>query len=110
MTFEELDAELDRATMAACGEPISYTAANGVVSAILAIVDYSEGSADIGYATFTQQQIRVEVLRADVPDEPNGDCRLVLSKIAGKVFHPVKALRDESGNNWRFTVKTVKGA
>lgn len=67
-------------------------------------VDYADALRDMETGRIVEQDISVEVLIADVPTKPNGNCRVILGKIPGLTFKPINVRRDKGGAHWQFEV------
>lgn len=107
-TLDSLTAAMDRVCADVLGEAIQYRAAGTAgYSALPAHVDYRDGMLELGGAQLTAQRIRVALLRADVVAKPSRETRLVLPKLAAKIFRPVNVVTDESGTHWEFDCEEV---
>lgn len=107
--WEDMDASLEQTSMSACGETIQYRSAFGAFAATKAVVDYGDQELDTGTGIAFAQDISIEVLKAHVPEKPNGQCRVVLNKLPADTFKPVNVVTDKSGNCWVFSVEKVFG-
>lgn len=106
--LEDLDAIVNRIVADVVGDAIQYRAAGASsYSTLSAHVDYRDEVKAFDGASAMAQDIRVEMLIADVPVKPNGDVRITLPKRPGKVFKPINANYDQSGEHWAFELKDV---
>jgi hypothetical protein len=107
--LEDLDRRLDRTTTDILGDTIRYKPASSpAYTAIAAFLDYRGMEVSFSGAEVVAQDIKVSVLKADVPAKPNGEVRVILPKIPGRTFKPLNVDDDESGTSWVFQLKDVK--
>lgn len=93
---------------ASLGDPIQYSVDGTSYVNVMAWVDYREKARDLGIGVI-EQDILIEILRSDVPTRPAPVHRILLPKLAGRVFRPNSdASVDAAGRNWIFSVKEVK--
>lgn len=98
---------MDAEAIAILGDTIGFKPAGGAFADIKAYVDYGEGFRSAELAGFIAGEVVIELLKADVPDKPGRNERLMLSRIPGKVFAPINVEHGSSGTHWRFGVQSV---
>lgn len=108
-TLESQIFRLNRACVDILGETIQYKPSGGAYGAIQAHVDYRDASKAFQGAEAVTQDMTIQVLIADVPTRPSGQCRVTLAKVPGRTFKPIAIRRDESGTHWEFELKDVAG-
>lgn len=103
-TLEELEAEfLDRPSLDILGDAIRYRPAGSAWTDMRAFVDYGDAVSDADTGKVIAQDIAVELLKADVPAKPNGQCRLTLAKTGAAEFRPINVM--DAGSWWKFGVE-----
>jgi hypothetical protein len=101
------DDDLDAACMAALGDTIRYKPVGGAYRTLSAYVSYADAIRDIETGQMIAQDITVDMLIADVPVKPSGQCRLTLARLSGLTFRPINVRRDNAGTHWQFEVEKV---
>lgn len=97
---------LHRTSADALGGTIQYRAAGSPLFVSLqAHIDYGDQAQGFEAAQVIEQNIRVKVLKADVPAKPTKAARLTLPKVPGVLFRPENAGTSKSGAHWIFEVR-----
>lgn len=106
--MEDFEGAMDRMCIDTLGDSIEYKEAGASgYAAVRGYVEHSEAVRDLQTGMIIEQDITVELLRADVPARPSGAARVRLPKIAGKTFRPVNVRLGESGTHWLFELEAV---
>ena len=100
-TLESLDSLLDGTTMTVLGDSLTY---DGV--AHKGFVDYGEQTR-VGIGAI-EQDMTVQIRRADIPVRPSASNRVVLARLPGETYQPAAVELDDSGNHWVFALKRVR--
>ena len=110
--LESLEAGLDRACADVLGDTISYKAVGQADFALIkAHLDYREIAEGLSSSIeVIAQDMRVSMLRADVPVRPGSGVRIRLPKVPDRTFKPIAARLGESGTHWEFELKDVPDA
>ena len=99
---------LDRTCVDVLGDTIQYRAATAPAYATLsAYVDYADKPRAIERMEAIDQDIRIELLKDDVPAKPGNLVRIQLPLLPGRTFKPINVGSDESGSHWAFDLKDV---
>lgn len=105
-TLESVTPMLDSIAVAVLGDTIVYTPAQGA-PVTRGFVDLGEAARDFGVSAAVEQDIVVEIRRADLPSRPASLDRLTITALPGKTYQPRDpVIRDTF---WRFGVSEVKG-
>lgn len=103
-TLEDHDADLDQTCMAALGDSVRYMPEGDGFSPMRAYVEFGEALREVETGRVIEQDITVQILMTDVPDRPNGRCRIRLGRLPGLTFKPVNVRVDKTGTHWEFEV------
>ena len=106
--LQDVDALLDRTCVDVLGDTIRYRVAGapGFID-LPAHVDYADKLRSIESVDAVDQDIRVELLKADVPAKPGKLVRIELPLLPGRTFHPINVGNNASGTHWAFDLKDV---
>lgn len=103
-TLESLQSGMDADCMAALGDSVRYMPEGDGFSSFKAYVEFNEAVQDVETGKVVEQDITVQMLMTDVPDRPNGRCRIRLGRLPGLTFKPVNVRVDKTGTHWEFEV------
>lgn len=108
--LEDVEATLDEACMAGLGDGIGYKASGAATfTPMRAYVEYGELARSFDGGQAIAQDIKVELLRSQVPARPTAAVRITLGKLPGLTFRPVNVGLANSGTHWAFEVERVNG-
>lgn len=105
--LESIMGDLDGTCMAVLGDSVRYRPAGGVFADRKGYVEYPEALRDLENGRAIEQDIMVQLLKADVPAKPGSQCRITLGRLPGMLFKPVNVRSDRSGTHWEFEVVSV---
>ena len=106
--LQDIDALLDRTCVDVLGDTIQYRATGAAeFTGISAHVDYADKLRSIEGVEAVDQDMRVELLKADVPAMPAAAVRIRLPLLPGRTFKPVNVGPNSSGTHWAFDLEDV---
>ena len=106
--LQDVDALLDWVCVNVFGDTILYRIAGAAdFKTIAAHVDYADKLRSIEGVEAVDPDMRVELLKADVPSKPGAVWRIQLPLLPGRLFKPVNVGSDISGSHWAFDLKDV---
>jgi predicted YcjX-like family ATPase len=99
---------LDRVCVDVLGDTIQYRIAGASdFTTIAAHVDYADKLRSIEGVDAVDQDMRVELLKADVPSKPGATWQIQLPLLPTRRFKPANVGSDASGSHWAFDLKDV---
>ncbi|MBB4859635.1 hypothetical protein HNO88_002964 [Novosphingobium chloroacetimidivorans] len=108
LRLQDVDALLDRTCVDVLGDTIQYRIAGATAfTAVSAHVDYADKLRSIEGVEAVDQDMRVELLKSDVPSKPGALWRIQLPALPARTFKPVNVGSDASGSHWAFDLKDV---
>ena len=109
LNLEDIEADfLDAPCVAVLGDTILYRAlGRAAYSTIKGFVEHSDLLRDLASGQVIEQDVTVEVFRADVPVRPAAGVRIQFPRITGVIFKAVNTRLNPAGSGWIFEVARV---